>query len=87
MKSEGLLFFTEDEITQGISQSRKQQKMRTYVRNVYTYQRQLIYDVIWHEYTQYDQKENPALIRDELIALLGNLLLSVLVFLYDESIK
>lgn len=72
MKSEGFLFFHQDEITEGISEFRKSQILRTYVRNVYSYHRQKIYDILWHQYSEYDQTENPSLLRDEAIELVGD---------------
>ena len=68
---EGYMYFTDDEIENGITELRKMQMMRTYVRNAYTYHRQYIYDVIWHEYSNYERTEDAAMRRDEVMAMLG----------------
>lgn len=72
VKSEGFLFLNENEITNGISPQRKSQLLRTYIRNVYSYHRQRLYDVIWHHYSEYEQTENPSVLRDEMMELLGD---------------
>ena len=72
MKSEGLLMFKEEDILHGITELKKIQMLRTYVRNVYTFHRQKLYDVIWHEYSDYENLENGESLRDDMIEMLGD---------------
>ena len=72
MKNEGFLFFNQDEIENGISLARVQKSVRTLVRNCYQYHRQKIYEVLMHQYSDWERPRDPDVIRDQLMELLGD---------------
>ena len=53
---------------------RKTQLLRTFVRNLFDHLRQLVYDVIWHEYSDYEQRQSPTLQRDQVVEAVGDAL-------------
>ena len=46
--------------------------IRTYVRNLYRYHRQKIYEIIMHHYSDWERPSEPDIVRDELMELLGD---------------
>jgi len=48
------------------------QTLRTYVQNVYTYHRQYIYDVLAHQYGEWDRPTDATALRDCAMELLGD---------------
>jgi hypothetical protein len=48
----GIVYFNESDINEGLSIERMKRILRTYVRSVYRYQRQHIYDVVFYQYQQ-----------------------------------
>lgn len=71
-RKEAYSYLKQDEIVNGISESRKQQIIRTYVQNVYKYHRQKIFDILKHEYTQYDRPDDNFSRRDDIMDLLSD---------------
>ena len=72
MKSEGFTYFTQDEIDNGISGTRRDRIIRTYVRNIYKYHRQKIFDILQHHYTDWETPADPALMRDGIMDMIGD---------------
>lgn len=72
MKNEGFLYFTQEEIMNGVSGERLHQILRTYVRNLYQWHRQKIYEILLHHYTDWENPKDPATIRDNLMDLIGD---------------
>ena len=50
----------------------KVRMLRTYVRNMYQYHRQKIYEIIMHHYSDWEKPTDPKVVRDELMELLGD---------------
>lgn len=71
-RKEAYSYLTQEEIADGISEARKSQIMRTYVQNVYKYNRQKIYDILEHEYTQWDKPINGFSRRDDVMDMLSD---------------
>jgi neuroligin len=72
MKNEGFLYFTQQEVDEGVTELRRDKIIRTYVRNVYKYHRQKIFEILMHHYTDWERPRNPEIIRDNLMELLGD---------------
>ncbi len=72
MKNEGFLFFNQKEIDTGVPEHKRDRMIRTYVRNVYQYHRQKIYEIFMHHYTDWERPSDPTIIRDNLMELLGD---------------
>ena len=72
MKNEGFLYFTQQEIDEGVPEHQRDKIIRTYVRNVYQYHRQKIYEILMHHYTDWERPSDPSIIRDNLMELLGD---------------
>lgn len=72
MKNEGFLYFNQQEIETGVSSHKRDRMIRTYVRNVYQYHRQKIYEILLHHYTDWERPSDPSIIRDNLMELLGD---------------
>ncbi|XP_052783735.1 neuroligin-4, Y-linked-like isoform X2 [Mya arenaria] len=71
-RKEAYSYLNQSEIQNGISEHRKAQIMRTYVQNVYKYNRQKIYDILEHEYTQWERPESNFSRRDEVMDMLSD---------------
>ncbi|XP_045200613.2 neuroligin-4, Y-linked-like isoform X2 [Mercenaria mercenaria] len=71
-RKEAYSYLKQEEIEKGISESRKKQILRTYVQNVYKYNRQKIYDILQHEYTQWDRPTDNYTRRDDIMDLLSD---------------
>lgn len=54
-KNEGLSFFNQSVIDNGIGEDAARRILRTFVHNVYSYHRQYIYDVLSHQYHEWDR--------------------------------
>lgn len=71
-RKEAYSYLSQDEIVNGISETRKAQIMRTYVQNAYKYNRQKIYDILDHEYTQWDRPIDNFSRRDDILEMLSD---------------
>lgn len=71
-RKEAYSYLKQDEIENGISEARKKQIIRTYVQNVFKYHRQKIYDILQHEYTQWDRPTDSNTRRDDVMDLLSD---------------
>ena len=71
-RKEAYSYLTQDEIENGISDARKKQIMRTYVQNVYKFNRQKIFDILEHEYTQWDRPKDNFSRRDDILDMLSD---------------
>ena len=71
-RKEAYSYLNQNEIQNGISESRKAQIMRTYVQNVYKYNRQKIFDILDHEYTQWERPADSFTRRDEVMDFLSD---------------
>ena len=72
MRNEGFLFFNQTEVDAGVPARRRDRIVRTYVRNVYQYHRQKIYEILMHHYNDWERPSDPSVIRDNLMELLGD---------------
>ncbi|CAH1781719.1 unnamed protein product [Owenia fusiformis] len=72
MRNEGFMYFNQDEIEHGITESRKRKIVRTYIRNIYKYHKQKIYDILSHHYTDYERHRDPKAIRDSVMDMLSD---------------
>ena len=77
--STGFSYFNQTDVDQGILPDRLQRVVRTFVRNVYEYHRQYIYDVLLYQYQQDSitgstarGSQDPAAVRDLLMELVGD---------------
>ena len=68
MKNEGFLYFTQNEVDEGVSEHVQEKMIRTLVRNVYQYHRQKIYEVLMHHYSDWERPPDPTIIRSVLNA-------------------
>ena len=71
-KNEGFFYFNQHEVDEGLTADRMHRMLRTYVQNVYYYHRQYIYDVLCHQYTDWDRPGEPTVLRDNMMELLGD---------------
>ncbi|XP_052219028.1 neuroligin-2-like [Dreissena polymorpha] len=71
-RKEAYSYLTQGEIENGITEIRRTQIMRTYVQNIYMYNRQQIYDVLDHEYKQYEGVRDNFSRRDEIMDMLSD---------------
>ncbi|ELT99093.1 hypothetical protein CAPTEDRAFT_228965 [Capitella teleta] len=72
MKNEGFLYFPQHEVDEGVSIDRLHQIVRTYVRNIYQWHRQKIYEILLHHYTDWENPGDPSIIRDNLMEFIGD---------------
>jgi len=68
----GFIYFNQTEVDEGISTGRLASLLRTYVRNVYSYHHQYIYDVILHQYQDWPARIDAATLRDLAMEILGD---------------
>ena len=59
MRNEGFLYFNQPEIDDGVSEHKMQKMIRTYVRNMYQYHRQKIYEILLHHYSDWGAAKRP----------------------------
>jgi neuroligin len=71
-RKEAYSYLKQEEIEKGISEARKKQILRTYVQNVYKYNRQKIYEILNLQYTQFDRPSDNYTRRDEIMDLLSD---------------
>lgn len=71
-RNEGFQFFDQREVDEGLTADRMRQILRTYVQNVFHYHRQYIYDVLVHQYTDWDRPGDAAGLRDSVMELIGD---------------
>lgn len=72
MKNEGFLYFNQKEIEEGVSERKRDKVIRTFVRNIYQYHRQKIYEILMHHYSDWEKPKDATIIRDNLMELLGD---------------
>jgi len=77
--SAGFAYFNQTDVDKGVSADRLHRVLRTFVRNVYAYHRQYIYDVLLYQYQQDSVtgstgrgSQDPAAVRDLLMELIGD---------------
>ncbi|XP_063993717.1 neuroligin-1-like [Diachasmimorpha longicaudata] len=71
--NEAWLDLSEDDMKNGLNESRRDRILRTFVRNTYRYHLNEIYSTLRNEYTDWERSEqSPAAIRDGLLSLLGD---------------
>ncbi len=63
MKNEGFLYFNQQEVDDGVTEHARERRLRTFVRNVYQYHRQKIYEVLMHHYSDWERPSDPTIIR------------------------
>lgn len=71
-RSEGLASLPQRDIDAGTTVDRTRRTLRTYVQNRFRYHRQYVYDVLAHQYTDWDRPDDPAARRDGLAELIGD---------------
>ncbi|KAK0163026.1 hypothetical protein PV327_006740 [Microctonus hyperodae] len=70
---EAWLDLSEDDLTNGLNETRRDKILRTYVRNTYRYHLHEIYSTLRNEYTDWEKGEqSPSIIREGLLSLLGD---------------
>ncbi|XP_013419689.1 neuroligin-4, X-linked isoform X2 [Lingula anatina] len=72
VKNEGLVFCDQNQFEKGITELTQMKIVRTYVRNVYDYHKQKIYDILLHQYSDWDRPEDNEIRRDNTMELLGD---------------
>jgi len=72
MKNEGFLYFNQQQVDDGVPREQLRRILRTYVRNVYRYQRQKIYEILLYQYSDWERPRDPDVIRDNLMDMLGD---------------
>ncbi|KAK3095716.1 hypothetical protein FSP39_017981 [Pinctada imbricata] len=65
-------FLSERELQNGISEFRKHQIIRTYVQNVYKYHRQKIFEILDHQYSEWDRLQDDRTRRDNILQFLND---------------
>ena len=71
-RKEAYAYLKQHELEYGMSKSRKEQIIRTYVSNVFKYHRQQIYDMLELQYTQWDTPRSNVSRRDEIMDMLSD---------------
>lgn len=71
-QQEGVDYFPQSELEEGLTELRLTRVLRTYVQNVYEYHQQKIHDILTHNYRDWDRIVDNAASRDELIELIGD---------------
>lgn len=84
-RNEGVVYLTQRELEQGVAGDRMRRTVRTYVQNVFDYHRQSIFDVLLHQYSDWERpastaggglggggRSDPTAARDALTELLGD---------------
>ena len=71
-KKEAYAYLHQDEIENGISEDRKRQFIRTYVQNVFKYHRQKIFEILEHEYTEWERNSDNFSRRDNIMDLISD---------------
>jgi len=56
---EGFMYLTQQDVDDGLSLDRLRRVVRTYVQNVFSYHRQYIYNVLTHQYTDWERYPDP----------------------------
>ncbi|XP_022343841.2 neuroligin-4, X-linked-like isoform X5 [Crassostrea virginica] len=70
--SEAYMYLKQKELTDGISEQRKSQIIRTFVLNNFQYNRQKIFDILYHQYTSWDTVQTEFTRRDNILQLLSD---------------
>ncbi|XP_061171374.1 neuroligin-4, Y-linked-like isoform X3 [Saccostrea echinata] len=70
--SEAYMYLKQKELTNGISEERKSQILRTFVLNNFRFNRQKIYEVLYHQYTSWDTVQDDFTRRDNVLQLLSD---------------
>jgi len=74
-RSDAALYVRQRDLDDGVSIDRWRRILRTFVQNSYSYHRQYIYDVLAHQYTDWDTASDDSVTRREcLVDLLGDAL-------------
>lgn len=71
-RNEGFHFFGQRDVDAGLTADRMRRILRTYVQNGFRYHRQYIYDVLAHQYTDWDRPGDATALRDGLMELIGD---------------
>lgn len=71
-KNEAYSFLKQTELENGISEFRKHQIIRTYVQNVYKYHRQKIFEILDHQYSEWDRLQDDKTRRDNIMQFLSD---------------
>ncbi|KAK3095941.1 hypothetical protein FSP39_021115 [Pinctada imbricata] len=71
-KNEAYAYLKQKELENGISEFRKSQIIRTYVQNVYKYHRQKIFEILDHQYSEWDRMQDDKTRRDNIMQLLSD---------------
>ncbi|XP_048746448.2 neuroligin-4, X-linked-like isoform X5 [Ostrea edulis] len=70
--NEAYMYLKQKELTDGISEHRKSQIIRTFVLNNFQYNRQKIYEILYHQYTSWDTVQDDLTRRDNVLQLLSD---------------
>jgi len=72
LRDEGYGHMTLSDMRSGVSDSRLQQILRTYIQNTFSYHQQKIYDILLHNYNGWDRPRARDAERDDVMELLGD---------------
>ncbi|OWF38774.1 Neuroligin-4, X-linked [Mizuhopecten yessoensis] len=71
-KNEAYSFMKQHELDHGISKERKKQIIRTYVQNLFKFHRQKIYEILDHQYSEWDRSQNDSTRLDNIMQMLSD---------------
>lgn len=71
-RRDGAEYFPQARLDDGLTLVQRTKALRTYVQNVYRYHQQKIYDILAHNYRDWDRPVDPETSRDELVELVGD---------------
>lgn len=72
LSHEGYRYFTDEDLIEGFSEVRWVRTLRTFVQNVFRYHLQKIYDILAHNYHDWDHPKDRQAIGRGLVELLGD---------------
>jgi carboxylesterase type B len=74
MKNEGFCFFSEDDIQNGITPSKRDKIIRTLIRNLFEFHKQKIYDIVSHHYMDYEREADNGTLLNNMMDMIGDVL-------------
>lgn len=72
MKNEGQLLLCPQDLNEGLTEAQMRRMLRTFVRNVFNFHRQKIYDIIAYHYSDWEKPRDPYVTRDNMMEFLGD---------------
>ena len=71
-RNEAYSYLRQRELVEGITKERKAQIIRTFVHNLYTFNRQKLYEILDFQYTEWNKEQNRNTTRDNIMDMLSD---------------